>query len=287
MLVSPQARAAYSGRQRAPRRRWRRPLWRPARLSLPHSAQKEHRIPERIEVVALPHGDLVRLPDQLLAPEAHHHREERRAWQVEVRQERVHGSPTVAWIDEERGLPFRLACRGPCFERAGDGRARSDDAARPLYNPRRLLRHAVVLGVHPVLFEPLGPYRHERPDPDVECDSGYPGSHPLCILQYPSGEVKTGRRGCGGPSVTGVDRLVSALCLGRGTDVRRERHPAAALKQAEHVRGVYGPVSVAQALEKLQPLPAGGERDSGSQAFARPGEDLPRTPVIRPQIPEE
>src|SRR5215210_5640761 len=117
MLGSPPAHAAYSRDQPAPRRRGRWSLWRPACLPPPPAVEEEHRISERVEAVAFAYRRSVRLPHQFLASEAHHHCQERRAREVEVRQQRVHGPPAVAGIDEELRLTFRLAGRGPGLER--------------------------------------------------------------------------------------------------------------------------------------------------------------------------
>ena len=44
---------------------------------------------------------------------------------------------------------------------------------------------------------------------------------------------------------------------------------------------------VAEALDNLQPIPTGQEPESWSEAFARPGQDLPRAAAIRPKISQE
>jgi hypothetical protein len=46
-------------------------------------------------------------------------------------------------------------------------------------------------------------------------------------------------------------------------------------------------VSFSEALDNLQPIPTGQEPESRPEAFARPGQDLPRSTVIRPELPEE
>jgi hypothetical protein len=56
------------------------------------------------------------------------------------------------------------------------------------------LGHAVVFGVHRVLFEPLGPHEHERADPDVQRDRGHLRPDLLHVAQDTLREVETGRR---------------------------------------------------------------------------------------------
>src|SRR4029453_2233986 len=67
------------------------------------SSQYEHGIAERVEAIVLGDRELVQPPRLLHAGEGHHECEQRRAGQVEVREERVAPPELVAGCDEQTG----------------------------------------------------------------------------------------------------------------------------------------------------------------------------------------
>src|SRR5207248_5559203 len=72
-------------------------------VTLCHEASKdEHGVAEGIEAVALRDRELVQVPGLLDADEGHHEREQRRARQMEVREERVDAPELEARRDEQR-----------------------------------------------------------------------------------------------------------------------------------------------------------------------------------------
>ena len=66
------------------------------------ASEQEHRVAERVEAVALLDREPVQPPRLLDPGERHHEREQRRARQVEVRQQRVDAAKLEAGRDEER-----------------------------------------------------------------------------------------------------------------------------------------------------------------------------------------
>jgi hypothetical protein len=117
---------------------------------------EKHGVPVGEEAIPLSHGETIRLEDALGASESAHHGEERRARQMEVREEAVDDAPRVARLDEQRvslvdcahvaralGVCRALECadrrRSHCDDWSISG-ARVRDRRRPSTGSRQALR---------------------------------------------------------------------------------------------------------------------------------------------------
>src|SRR5438552_8203286 len=102
------------------------------RASIPHStfhipySNDRHRIAIAVEPIPLLNGFPVRPHHVLIARERAHQHEQRRARQVEVREQPVHRTERVRGMNEQPGLPGAWAdlatLAGERLERAHDGR---------------------------------------------------------------------------------------------------------------------------------------------------------------------
>ena len=129
----------------------------------------------------------------------------------------------------------------------------------------------------PVVFEPFGPQRLERGQPDVE---GHPGgfdSPPSQPLKHFGSEMKPGRRSGNRPVVFGVKRLIAGqvlrparLVVSRPLNIRRKRGVSDLFKMSQDVRNV-------EAEDAMPVVPRGDD-------FGRQGRGEIH-PVPRPDLP--
>ena len=140
-----------------------------------------------------------------------------------------------------------------------------------------------MLGVHPVVLQPLRPDRGEGPRADVQRYARDLGPSPPSLPEDFFGEVEPrcgSRRRAG---VARVDCLVSPLRLLRSFDVRWQGHPPAPLHRPSQVVPRHHPASFAEALDDLEFVPADGERHPRLQTLARADERLPGTAQVAQQ----
>ena len=163
--------------------------------------------------------------------------------EVEVGDEGVYTLEFVGRIDKDGSIAAAGAKKtvfvGDRFQRADGGRPDGDDApALPLGgidDVRRLLRNAVVFGVHDVVGEVLLFYGAEGTQPHVKEHFRYLHAHVADLLQELLGKVQA-RRGRGGRAVRlAVHRLIAVLIFELFVNVRRQRHTSHAGKDVlEH-----------------------------------------------------
>src|SRR5437763_4887929 len=256
-----------SSRTRSPRRgSLRRPERR--RASRAARSQDEHRVAERVEPVLARDRLTVETPRLLDAGERHHEREQRRAWEVEVRQQGVKAVEFESGRDEEIGAALQ---RRAARERLEDANARrpDGDATRRRVDPRPFVqRDLVALSVQPVLGQVVDGDRTERVETDVERHA-----RDVEAGQQLGREVQAGRRRRGRAGFARVDSLVPLGIVERLADVRREgRLPARRPVEPEP------PPSFAQMLEQLDVAIA----PPRAQAPGRPCKSLPDTVAVDP-----
>ena len=195
----------------------------------------QHGVAVAVEPVAGGDGVRVGVEHPLAPGEGRNQEEQRRAWQVEVREERVDRAEPVSGHDGEvgpAGSRGHAAIRGSHGLEHPDGRRPHRHHAAALApgaadRRRRGLGDLEPLRLHPVLGNPLGTDGPEGPRADVE-------RHPV-ELDAPRpeggeqrrGEVKACRRRGHGAGPGRVDGLVARPVLAAGlpvpVDVRRER----------------------------------------------------------------
>src|SRR5215211_6022026 len=98
---------------------------------------------------------------------------------MEVRQENVHRPPAIARTDKDLRLPLSDPRRRPALQGPGHCGPNGNYSFGVADYPRRFIRHEVILGVHLVVLDLLGPYRRERPRSYVQRDTRYPRTCPL------------------------------------------------------------------------------------------------------------
>src|SRR5439155_10669955 len=131
-------------------------------------SQDQHRIAERVEAIALFDGLRIEVPDLVDAGERHDECEQRRAWQVEVRQERIGAAELEARRDEELGAALELRAARERLEHSHGCRSDSEHALR-LFDPLPCGRfYGVALAMDDVLLEPCFGHGPERVEADVE-----------------------------------------------------------------------------------------------------------------------
>src|SRR4051794_9878975 len=181
-------------------------------------SQDQHRIAEGVEAVLLFDRDLVQAPHLLDTRERHYECEQRRARQVEVRQQRVDAPELEAGRDEElgaageRGVPTERLQRA--YSRRADGEhalCRAD--ALPCFRS-----HLVPLAVDDVVLEPLLVHRAEGVEADMQRDAlDVEWSEKLRREVQPGGRRRC-RAGC-----ARIHGLVAVGLVEPFRDVRRQR----------------------------------------------------------------
>src|SRR3972149_1964077 len=152
---------------------------------------------------------------------------------MEIRKERVNHPELVAGIDEEAGRAFekRLvkALTQARLQRPCRGGADRDYPAaflfRGVYGIKCLLRDAVALLHHPVLFDPVCAHRHECPRPRVQRHMADEHAHCPYLIQNTIGKMEPCRRRCHSPNGSGKYGLISYFVslVSLPPYIRRER----------------------------------------------------------------
>ena len=213
----------------------------------------EHRVAERVEAVALLDREPVEPARLLDARERHHEREQRRARQVEVRQQRVDAAELEARRDEERRAALEQTVACDRLEHAHRRRADGEHALGGADPLPRLGPHRVALAVQLVLLERRRRQRPEGVEADVERDA-------LDVepLEQLGREVEAGGRSGGGARLVRVDGLVARRIGERLGDVRRQRRLTVGLAVEPHA-----PAALAEVLD------AARRRRTGAPARSR------------------
>src|SRR6266851_5772389 len=224
-------------------------------------SQNEHGVAERVEAIALLHGEPVQ-PPRLLDPcERHHEREQRRAWQVEVRDQGVDASELEARRDEELGAALERPAARKRLEHAHGRRANGEHALGGADAFPGSGGHRIPLAVDRVLLEPLGRDGPKRVEADVQRHA-----LDLELREELRREVESRRRRSRRPGLLGVDRLVAIRIVERSGDVRRQRCRAVGLTGEPQP-----PASLPEMLEQLdRSVPAARFQPPG-----RPRESFP------------
>src|SRR6266540_2798323 len=159
---SPVRRPSASPRRAARRRARRRPGVPAAR------SQHEHRVAEGVEAVPLVDRDPVEPARLLDARKGHHERQEGRARQVEVREQRVGAAKLEARPDEEIGAARQRCAAYERLEHTHCSRTDREDTRRAANACPRARAHLVALSVQPMLVEIVDGDRPEGVEPHVQ-----------------------------------------------------------------------------------------------------------------------
>src|SRR5262245_13341267 len=171
---------------------------------LTRGSDDQHRVAEGIEPVSLLDRDAVELERLLDAGEGHDEGEQRRARQVEVREQGVHAAKLESGADEERRPALELTRASNRLHDADRCRPHRQNAFRR-GDPRPCIAVDLVpLAVQRVLLETLLGHRPERVQADMERDRDV-----LDPAEQVGREVQPGGRRCGRARVACVHRLVA------------------------------------------------------------------------------
>src|SRR5437773_2301449 len=200
--------------------------------------QQQTRVAVGVEAIARAHRVRVRLQDQLATRERRDQDEERRARQVEVRQERVHDTEAKARRDVDARValerPHATVRLGRALERARRRGPHGEDPpsldARPVHRvgDRRRNRHA--LRRQPVALDRRRPHGAEGPGTDVQRELVDLEPARAHAVQHGAREVQACRRRrhrSRRPRVHGLVTLAIVRCRRREPfDVGRQRRDA-------------------------------------------------------------
>src|SRR2546427_3426926 len=199
------------------------------------SLYQQTRVAVRVEAIARADRVRVRFQDQLTARKRCHEHEERRARQVEIRQQRVHDAEAIARRDVDPGIALerpdpsvRLRCTLEGARRRGPHREHAAPlGARPVHRigDRRRNRHA--LRRQHVVLDRRRLDRAEGSRTDVQRELVDLEPALAQAVQEGGGEMQAGGRRRHRPRRPRVHRLITLAILRRrrpeSLDVRRQR----------------------------------------------------------------
>src|SRR2546423_89916 len=225
------------------------------------SSQDQHRIAEGVEAVLLFDRKLVQASHLLDTGERHHERQQRRARQVKIREERVDAPELEARHDEELGATGERRVSRERLERAHRGRADRQHAFRGLDPIPRFRRDLVALAVDHVFLDALLIHGPERVEADVQ-------RHALDVEcgEQLRREMQPGRGRGRRARFVRIDRLVALGLLEPLRDVRRQRRlplrlavepepPAPFAEVLEELHRAVAPARLESARRTREPFP--------------------------------
>src|SRR5262245_4017126 len=234
-------------------------------------SEDQHRVAERVEPIPLLDRTAVELERPLDTGECHHEREERRARQVEVREQGIHAPELEAGADEQCGPPRQLSGPGDRLDDANRRRPDRENALRRCDPRPRFGFDVVPLPVQLVLLEPLLGDGPKRVQADVERDGNV-----LEEAEQLGSEVQSGGGRGGRAELAGIHGLVALRVVEGLVDVGRKRRLARGLALE-----LEQPAAVCQRLDE----PHGAELLPLPQASRRADEAFPD--AVRPQSLDE